>query len=133
MPPMKPLLVLHALTNDGWAASPSNTIRPDESTQSWIPSFRDINRVRMTYGAMLISRCTLHGARGQQRHCRERETDLLRAVVFEIDLLRREQLIPALFPALLEPVEIMPRIEVEEEFFLGALDTVSQSPGDARD
>ena len=87
----------------------------------------------MTYGAMLISRCTLQGARGQERYCRERETDLLRAVVFEIDLLRREQLIPALFPALLEPVEIMPRVEVEEEFFLGTLDTVSQSPGDARD
>lgn len=49
-------------------------------------------------------------ARSQRQLCREEETDLLRPMVLEVDLLSREQLIPTLFPALLQPVEVVPRI-----------------------
>lgn len=34
-------------------------MRPVESTHSWIPFLRDMNRVRMTYGTILIRRWTL--------------------------------------------------------------------------
>ncbi len=52
-------------------------------------------------------------------------------MVLKVDLLRREYLIPAFFPVLLQAVEVVPRIEVEKEFFLGAL-VVIESPGRCR-
>ena len=42
-------------------------------------------------------------------------------MAFDIYPLGREELVPALFSVLLEAIEVVPRIEVEEEFLLGTL------------
>lgn len=48
-------------------------------------------------------------------------------MMFHIELCGREQLVPALLAALLETVEIVPRVEMEEKFLLGALDATSEA------
>ncbi len=47
-------------------------------------------------------------------------------VFLNIELLYGEELLPALFSALLKAVEIMPGVEVEEELLLSALHSVGE-------